>query len=60
MSFPVQEWQSKLQKQVGESQKIIGQFEALCESKKVTKILFCLLAAEPLPKISLSLIGNDI
>ena len=35
MSFPTQEWQSKLQKQVEETQKIVGHYESVCESKKV-------------------------
>ena len=35
MSFPTQEWHSKLQKQVEETQKIVGHYESVCESKKV-------------------------
>eukprot|EP00794_Sanderia_malayensis_P011283 gene11283-12463_t len=37
MSFPVEEWQGKLQKQVIEAQELVGQFEALCESRKIAK-----------------------
>ena len=35
MSFPTQEWQTKLSKQIEENQKVLEQFEAICESRKV-------------------------
>jgi len=37
MSFPTQEWQTKLSKQIEENQKVLEQFEAICESRKITK-----------------------
>ena len=41
MSFPTQEWQTKLSKQIEENQKVLEQFEAVCESKKVIINYFC-------------------